>query len=83
MSYGETFLLIWALGATAVAVVVNHHHKQHIRRMMIAELMLVGFIEGTARIIKEKDGMRFVNLLDDGEDEIYFQRRNHASNKTS
>lgn len=42
---------------------------------MIAEMMLIGFIEGTARMVKEQDGARFVNVAEDGEDEIFFRRR--------
>lgn len=75
MSYGEIFLLVWALGATAVAVVSKHKRSIYRRRSMIAEMMLIGMIEGTARMIKEKDGARFVNTVDDGEDEIFFRRR--------
>ena len=42
---------------------------------MIAEMMLIGFIDGTARMVKEKDGARFVNVAEDGEDEITFRRK--------
>lgn len=74
MSYGEIFLLVWALGATAVAVIARHKIRQYEVRSMVSEMMLIGFIEGSARMIKEKDGVRFVNVADDGEDEIYFRR---------
>ena len=75
MSYGEIFLLVWALGATAVAVISKHRVRHYERRSVISEMMLIGFIEGSARMIEEKDGVRFVNVADDGEDEIYFRRR--------
>jgi hypothetical protein len=75
MSYGEMFLLVWALGGTAVAVISRHRINIYERRSMIAEMMLIGFIEGTARMIKEQDGARFVNVAEDGEDEIFFRRR--------
>ena len=75
MSYGEIFLLVWALGATAVAVISRHRRNIYERRSMIAEMVLIGFIDGTARMIKEQDGARFVNVAEDGEDEIFFRRR--------
>jgi hypothetical protein len=75
MSYGEMFLLVWALGSTAVAVISRHRRNVYERRSMIAEMMLIGFIEGTARMVKEQDGARFVNVASDGEDEIFFRRR--------
>lgn len=75
MSYGEIFLLVWALGATVVAVVSKHKRSMYRKRSMVAEMMLIGLIEGTARMIKERDGARFVNVVEDGEDEIFFRRR--------
>lgn len=75
MSYGEMFLLVWALGGTAVAVISRHRRNIYERRSMIAEMMLIGFIKGTARMVKEQDGARFVNVAEDGEDEIFFRRR--------
>lgn len=75
MSYGEIFLLVWALGATAVAVLCKHVGAKFLFRARVAETMLIGFIEGTTRMIQEKDGARFINTVDDGEDEIFFRRR--------
>lgn len=75
MSYGEIFLLVWALGATVFAVLCQHVCSRFMLRTRVAETMLIGFVEGTARMVKEKDGARFVNVVEDGEDEIFFRRR--------
>jgi len=68
----ELFLLVWALGATLIAVYYQHHLKEANKFVLIAQRLFVGLIIGTAKIIKDKEGgASFVNH-EDGEltDEI-------------
>jgi len=68
----ELFLLVWALGATLIAVYYQHHLKEANKFVLIAQRLFVGLIIGTAKIIKDKQGgASFVNH-EDGEltDEI-------------
>jgi hypothetical protein len=71
-SMAELFLLVWALGATLIAVYYQHHLKEANKFVLIAQRLFVGLIIGTAKIIKDKQGgASFVNH-EDGEltDEI-------------
>jgi hypothetical protein len=71
-SMAELFLLVWALGATLIAVYYQHHLKEANKFVLIAQRLFVGLIIGTAKIIKDKEGgASFVNH-EDGEltDEI-------------
>lgn len=71
-SIAELFLLVWALGATLIAVYYQHHLQEANKFVLIAQRLFVGLIIGTAKIIKDKQGgASFVNH-EDGEltDEI-------------
>ena len=71
-SMAELFLLVWALGATLIAVYYQHHLKEANKFVLIAQRLFVGLIIGTAKIVKDKQGgASFVNH-EDGEltDEI-------------
>lgn len=71
-SMAELFLLVWALGATLIAVYYQHHLQEANKFVLIAQRLFVGLIIGTAKIIKDKEGgASFVNH-EDGEltDEI-------------
>lgn len=71
-SMAELFLLVWALGATLIAVYYQHHLNEANKFVLIAQRLFVGLIIGTAKIIKDKQGgASFVNH-EDGEltDEI-------------
>lgn len=71
-SMAELFLLVWALGATLIAVYYQHHLREANKFVLIAQRLFVGLIIGTAKIIKDKQGgASFVNH-EDGEltDEI-------------
>jgi len=71
-SMAELFLLVWALGATLIAVYYQHHLNEANKFVLIAQRLFVGLIIGTAKIIKDKEGgASFVNH-EDGEltDEI-------------
>jgi hypothetical protein len=76
-SFAELFLLAWATIATVYAVVVDHRYRQHVKRMVMSETMLVGLFEGTATMEKlPKGGAKFVNKVDDeSEDTITFEPR--------
>jgi len=68
----ELFLLMWALGATLIAVYYQHHLREANKFVFIAQRLFVGLIIGTAKIVKDKQGgASFVNH-EDGEltDEI-------------
>ena len=76
MSYGEVFLLVWALGATAVAVVVHHRAKRYRIFEMIAEQMLIGLLKGTATMVKTPTGgAKFINRVEENEDVIVLEPR--------
>lgn len=71
-SMAELFLLVWALGATFIAVYYQHHLKEANKFVLIAQRLFVGLIIGTAKMIKDRQGgASFVNH-EDGEltDEI-------------
>jgi hypothetical protein len=71
-SMAELFLLVWALGATLIAVYYQHHLREANKFVLIAQRLFVGLIIGTAKIVKDKrGGASFVNH-EDGEltDEI-------------
>jgi hypothetical protein len=71
-SMAELFLLMWALGATLIAVYYQHHLREANKFVFIAQRLFVGLIIGTAKIVKDKQGgASFVNH-EDGEltDEI-------------
>jgi hypothetical protein len=63
-SLAETFLLVWALGATAIAVYSRHKAKQLSAWFETSQAILVGMIEGTAAMKKESNGATFTNLYE-------------------
>ena len=62
MSMAEMFLIVWALGATLIAVYFHHRYKQIDHFAVISQAILVGMAEGTAKMIKESNGATFINL---------------------
>jgi hypothetical protein len=76
MSMAEVFLMVWALGATLVAVYFQHKYKRAEHFAGVSQVILIGMAEGTAKMIKEKNGATFINLIE-GEitDEIRFKTR--------
>jgi len=74
-SMAELFLLVWALGATLIAVYYQHQLEEANKFVFVAQRLFVGLIIGTAAMIKDKrGGASFVNH-EDGEltDEIRIQ----------
>jgi hypothetical protein len=75
-SLAELFLLVWALGATLVAVYFQHRNKHLLSFVETSQAILIGMVHGTANMKKEANGATFTNLIE-GEvtDEIRIQAR--------
>lgn len=76
MSIAEVFLIVWALGSTLVAVYFQHKSKQLDTWRQTSQAILIGMINGTAKMNKQANGAVFINLIE-GEvtDEIRIQAR--------
>lgn len=75
MSLSDMYLLAWASIATVAAVYYHQRSKHYEEKHAVAFVMLIGLMEGTARMIKKQNGAVFVNEIGDEVDEISIKNR--------
>jgi hypothetical protein len=73
-SIAEMFLMVWALGATVVAVYFHHHYKRQAWQAHMAHVILVGLLSGATKMEKTSRGAKFTNQEDE-DDEISIEIR--------
>jgi hypothetical protein len=76
MSIAEMFLMVWALGATCIAVYFQHKFKHAYGDVMALVAMLIGIAAGTTKMEKKAGHAVFTNSLN-GEitDEVHIETR--------
>lgn len=74
-SMAEMFLMVWALGATVVAVYFHHHCKEARWAAHMAHVVLIGMLDGATKIQKTPEGAIFTNSQEDEDDEISIEIR--------
>jgi hypothetical protein len=75
MSIAEWFLLVWALGATFMAVMYQHRCRRARHVSFMAHMMLVGLAKGTANMTHQGNVAVFINSDEEYESEIRIETR--------
>jgi hypothetical protein len=75
MGIADLFLLLWALSATVFAVYFHTLAERRDNEKIILEIMLIGLMEGTAKMHKTNKGAIFTNQVGDDIDEISIEAR--------